>query len=79
MKSEITKASRPWDERCLAMREDLESGAYDWLFFKILVNRLDASKACDYERLNILKTMEQEIRKGNIEPIHPLLESLEVL
>lgn len=78
-KSEITKNTRPWAERCQTMREDLDSGAYNWLFFKILIGRMDASKSHDYERHKILKSMEEEIRRGNIEPLYGLLEMLEAL
>ena len=77
MKSEITKVCRTWGERIQAMREDLESGAYTWLFFKIIINRMDASKVNDYERTEILKTMESRMRNGDIAALYVLLEHLE--
>ena len=79
MKSEITRNARPWDERCNAMREDLESGAFDWLFFKIIINRMDASKGNDYERTDVLKKMEKAIRAGDVKAVRFLLEDLEAL
>ena len=79
MKSDITKKSMAWAERCQKMREDLEAGAYDWLFFKVIINRLDASRMHDYERYTILDQMETAIWNGYLDILQPLLEELEAL
>lgn len=79
MKSELLKNPRPWDERVRAMWEDLHCRYYDWLYFKVIINRMDASYNGDYEHYHLLREMEKKMKSGNIKALYGLLEKLEAL
>lgn len=51
----ITKTS--WGERADRMQKDIECGAWNYLFFKIWINRLDAGRDFDADREAVLKEM----------------------
>ena len=78
VKSMLTPLVPLWDERIRKMREDYEAKCWDYLFFKIWMNIIDAAENMDYAREELLHELHIAYLYDR-ESIESVLERLERL
>lgn len=76
VKSKYLTVQLDWDERIRCMESDLENGFFDFLYFKIAVNMIDARDNADYDRETLLVKMMESFKENDFEHIHNLIQRL---
>ncbi len=76
MKSKYLTHEIDWNERIRVMEENLNDGYYDYLYFGISLNMLDARDNADYDREQIMQRMLNAYKKKNENTMRKCLAEL---
>ena len=77
VKSNYLTHPQTWDERIRVMRSNYDNGFYDFLYFNIVINMLDARDNADYDKEQVLKRMLSAFKKGS--DVYPYIKELQGL
>ena len=76
VKSKYLTNPTDWDERIRVMEANLSDGFYNFLYFNIVVNMIDAQDNADYDRELILKKMLVAFSRGAFKSLEKLIKEL---
>lgn len=76
VKSNYLTHPMEWEERIRVMEENLNNGFYDFLYFNISLNIIDAQDNADYDREMILGRMLACYKRGAINSIQGYINKL---
>lgn len=66
VKSNYLTHPQTWDERIRVMRSNYDNNFYDFLYFNISLNLIDARDNADYDREKILSDMLTAFKRGEV-------------
>ena len=65
-----------WEERILTMESNLQNGYFDFLYFEIALNMIDARDNADYDKEYVLKKMLAAYKRNAFNTIQSLIDKL---
>ena len=79
VRSKYLTSEQDWNERIRVLESDLVNDHYDFLYFKIVLNMIDAGDNADYDREKIFKQMLTAYNRGAFNSIANLIKKLKGL
>lgn len=76
VKSKYLTHPYDWDERIRVMEANLVDGYYNFLYFNIVINLIDAKDNADYDREKILGSMLNAFNHGALATVTKLIKEL---
>ena len=76
VKSKYLTIQQNWDERVSVMESNLQNGYYDYLYFNIALNLIDARDNADYDKEKVLGAMMCAFQNNEFGRIEILIERL---